>query len=948
MAFTSLANRINDLPLLLSGPILRKVEPDTVTVWVATKAEQKVWLEVYEDISSPGSLPNLKKILAGDRKTIRLGSSLHIVAVTAKLVPAQAAMNAGKIYFYNVFFTAPNAASVSPGNTNLESDGITPHEIHYAHEPEELGPHNEHIHLPSFCIAPDDLNHLRIVHGSCRKAHAEGLDAFPGIDDMIIADRFSPDKRPHFLFLTGDQFYADDVSPTLLYMLMDAEEALLTRVEYLPVIKRPSLSVSGSTGNLLPWQREILEGKGGYTSREKNHIATVGEYIALYLLSWSDVIWATDFPAFEDVYRADNGNSAAYNSEGYKQDVDSLGKFRNGLSRVRRAMANTPTYMIFDDHDVTDDWYMTYDWCKNTLSTKLGRRLLLNGLLSYSLFQAWGNIPELFFERDALGNIPKGKLLLDAAEEWFTTSSERENEAENDTVGAQEIALQKYLGIPLIRASETGNIRNNRKEVISANIQDDIFRHVLPPGDYYVLNQDGDAIKWNFQITRESYEIIFLDGRTRRGYPNPQTAVKKEKAHADIISGESLAVQLAKAPNHQPKAVTMLVSPTSVVGIPAIELNEFPLLVRSIATSEFEKDVYEFDIFDHWRNQSKASENLLTVLSTRNLPSTTPSGANNSRTIILTGDVHFAATSRMQYENAQYKSLFAQLISSSFKKQEIKTRLLHQMGYKFGNVSAIAVGDLFLGRLSDKLIKKFDGVDNPFLRFLLLIPLGVVFGLLIVFHLGFYFLNRILQILDQTILKDWFNEKGADPRHFLGWADPQTKENIAQLRIPVDTTAPEPKFEEIKFKKPFLVNANVLKDAAEPKLNFPDWQYRIDFINAANDVRGPATDPSIPPLTAPSPGDRKEALARYLALAKDHMQYAKKWGNGKEIVGVNNISEVFFEWGETEKFVRQESWWRLQGNDGEMLNLFPLSKFKVSLNFDDPAFPLPPLPVQPN
>jgi len=168
------------------------------------------------------------------------------------------------------------------------------------------------------------------------------------------------------------------------------------------------------------------------------------------------------------------------------------------------------------------------------------------------------------------------------------------------------------------------------------------------------------------------------------------------------------------------------------------------------------------------------------------------------------------------------------------------------------------------------------------------------------------------------------------------------------LRIPIDITSIPVKFEEIKFdKKPYVVNAHVLKDAAEPKLKFPDWQYRIDFINAANDVRGPASDPGIPALTAPSPGDRKDALAKYLALAKNHMQYAKKWGNGKEIVGLNNISEVFFEWSDSEKFVSQETWWRLEGEDGQLLELFPLSRYRVSLNFDDPAFPVPALPIQP-
>jgi len=134
-----------------------------------------------------------------------------------------------------------------------------------------------------------------------------------------------------------------------------------------------------------------------------------------------------------------------------------------------------------------------------------------------------------------------------------------------------------------------------------------------------------------------------------------------------------------------------------------------------------------------------------------------------------------------------------------------------------------------------------------------------------------------------------------------------------------------------------------------PNLKFPDWQYRIDFILADNDVRKPADDPDpIPPLVdAPGPGDRKQALGKYLALASNHYDYTRKFGNGKEIVGVNNISEIFFDWSGTDKIVKQESWWRLVAKNGQMLNLFPLSKFRSSMNFDDPAYPIPPIPVHP-
>lgn len=115
----------------MSGPILRKVEPDAVTVWVALKAKRKVCLEVYDDIAPSGSVPNSKKILEGNRKPIRAGEHLFLVAVTANLVAGEGAMRAGKLFFYNLLFTDINATSVSPTDTNLESPNVVHFEIHY-------------------------------------------------------------------------------------------------------------------------------------------------------------------------------------------------------------------------------------------------------------------------------------------------------------------------------------------------------------------------------------------------------------------------------------------------------------------------------------------------------------------------------------------------------------------------------------------------------------------------------------------------------------------------------------------------------------------------------------------------------------------------------------------------------------------------------------------------
>jgi hypothetical protein len=50
--------------------------------------------------------------------------------------------------------------------------------------------------------------------------------------------------------------------------------------------------------------------------------------------------------------------------------------------------------MIFDDHDVTDDWNLTADWERIAYGHPFSRRIIGNALEAYLLCQAWGNDPQ--------------------------------------------------------------------------------------------------------------------------------------------------------------------------------------------------------------------------------------------------------------------------------------------------------------------------------------------------------------------------------------------------------------------------------------------------------------------------------------------------------------------------------------------------------------------------
>ncbi len=57
---------------------------------------------------------------------------------------------------------------------------------------------------------------------------------------------------------------------------------------------------------------------------------------------------------------------------------------------IRQVLAVMPTFMIFDDHEITNGWNTTPDWRARAL--KHGHeQMLVDGLVAYWVYQGWGN-----------------------------------------------------------------------------------------------------------------------------------------------------------------------------------------------------------------------------------------------------------------------------------------------------------------------------------------------------------------------------------------------------------------------------------------------------------------------------------------------------------------------------------------------------------------------------
>jgi hypothetical protein len=259
--------------------------------------------------------------------------------------------------------------------------------------------------FPAVLIPGSRVPDHRILYGSCRKLHAGGRDPMPAAVEAIESGTL---KRPHALFLTGDQLYADEV-PRLL------TGTLTSLVERMGGATEPKLPVDqGSIPPLGEPRGDWLRRKARFTTGEgENHLLAFWEFTAFYLLSFNTAfwpsadelkkeaktrIWREVDKAGDVVFR--DGDRAGYlvavssARADFEHERKALEESRFATKALSILMANASTLMIFDDHEVTDDWNLSQRWVKRVGDSDLGRRVVANALATFWVFQGFGNHPD--------------------------------------------------------------------------------------------------------------------------------------------------------------------------------------------------------------------------------------------------------------------------------------------------------------------------------------------------------------------------------------------------------------------------------------------------------------------------------------------------------------------------------------------------------------------------
>lgn len=657
-----------EIPLLLAGPIIRRVEKSKVCIWISTSKKVQAKVRIFriyrleeggmvnssENVPSNSKVPlleyrpNLQLVGEGINTPLQLGDNLFINLINAK--PLNQSKNkevlkndnmcqefpTNELLAYDLELILNSEKTGIKETITLEDLGLLSgaNSIIYPHYDDmSLSSRNNdksknnigYPALPMFFIPEGKYASLNLLYGSCRKLHGDDEDSLI-IGDKIMKDFFFDlKKRPSVLFLIGDQIYADDVSGPLITFLKKFSSNLMGWHESINGIEKKLDELDiGERG-------EIVRKYANFsTDAGDNHLLGFGEFAAMYLLAWNQENWPTQF---EQLQMKSSLSSSSFKKK-YLNELKELEQSRLTLTGVRRLLANVPTYMICDDHEITDDWNINKRWCNEVEQSSCGKQIISNGLVAYWAFQAWGNDP------DSFDNNFTEKII-------------------------NYLNLKKLLGSSLAESQTSSTTTPSSESSFSQKSENVVLSEIHDLENRILLNKN-----WTFMAP--TYPLsVFLDCRTQRTFVD-------DEGPPYLLSEDALEymkLNLIKS-GYKKGDPLILISPTPVFGFELAE--SVQRFLTSISGS------YKWDL-ETWRANEKGFAKFLTFLTGNFDP---------AYCVFLSGDVHYAFTMKAHFDhlkqtpkmgsftewntNLKEKSVtpIAQLTSSPFRSNSLTNRMV--------------------------------------------------------------------------------------------------------------------------------------------------------------------------------------------------------------------------------------------------------------------------------
>ncbi|GIX21860.1 MAG: hypothetical protein KatS3mg121_0643 [Gammaproteobacteria bacterium] len=386
---------------LLAGPIVRRVSADAAWVWIATsEALSRPRLILYGHDRAGGRWIRRSESLnawsGGHHMQVTARFHVYLLAAAQRAMPGLSTTHerrAARLRHARLPHDMPIGYDVRWGEAADDEKGLA---FLGALEGVVVPPFDR----PTFIIQNPNRPGFRALYGSCRKFHGHGTDAIVAGEHVLRQNAGSMHHRPHVLLLGGDQIYADDVPDTLIRPIQGLARELMGGSEPLPGAPRPErLGIRE--------RQAFVEGAAGFSSGEAaNHLMTFGEFAAAYLMAWNPAVWPRSLPTAQQVARDIRPRRPLQEvAQEIADERRRVRDFQAATGAARRLLANVATYMMFDDHEVTDDWNLNADWQRRVARRPAGSRIMANALAAFWLFQAWGNDPDRLSRRSFMQSL---------------------------------------------------------------------------------------------------------------------------------------------------------------------------------------------------------------------------------------------------------------------------------------------------------------------------------------------------------------------------------------------------------------------------------------------------------------------------------------------------------------------------------------------------------------
>jgi peptidoglycan hydrolase-like protein with peptidoglycan-binding domain len=430
---------------------------------------------------------------------------------------------------------------------------------------------------------------LRFAYGSCRKwpNDRSGQEDI-GADTMLelgkwLAAHDREKQWPQFLFFIGDQIYADDIGTR--QGLAIGKQRWGSRIpgrgdtingawagrfaERFTAVGQPKLNRKYRIDNHALWEIPIekKDTPKGLLHNKPAGDSSIPAHPDVPPLGQATKIHAADFAEFSYMYEA------AWTSD----------------MPVRRVLANVPVFMIFDDHEVTDDLNFDFNWAdivynSDDSAMPYWTDTIADGLAAYWFYQGWGNLAPEEWKRD-----PRAKLV--------------QQHLENATDALPQLRALLRASLPSAKRMQT------KREVAS-----------------------DSPLNWDFKLPIVSPVFCVLDTRTKRGLlPSKGPAFDDHLMQPPDLSWLQTQLESTDAETAFVVATTPMLLPGTLPVAMTVKRVKIPVLKDIVVTESLrrERDMDTWPANASWGdllgllvNLSKSSKTLKTV-------------------VALSGDVHF-------------------------------------------------------------------------------------------------------------------------------------------------------------------------------------------------------------------------------------------------------------------------------------------------------------------